>query len=75
MATIFVFRWRIPVTPENRPYRCWGYPVVPILYIAIMGLVLLNFFVNPESRTEALVGMGFIASGAAVYALFFRRSS
>ncbi len=72
VATIFVFRWRIPVAPENRPYRCWGYPFVPALYIAIMGLVLLNFFVNPESRTEAFVGMGFIASGALVYALFFR---
>ena len=72
VATIFTFRQRIPVTPENRPYRCWGYPFVPALYIAIMGLVLLNFFVNPESRTEAFVGMGFIASGAAVYGLFFR---
>lgn len=72
IATIFVFRKRIPVTPENRPYRCWGYPFVPALYIAIMGLVLLNFFVNPESRTEAFVGMGFIASGALVYAAFFR---
>ncbi|HEY1188589.1 MAG TPA: amino acid permease [Gemmata sp.] len=71
VATIFVFRWKIPATPENRAYKCWGYPVVPVLYIAIMGLVLLNFFVNPESRTEALVGMGFIASGAVVYALFF----
>lgn len=73
VATIFVFRWRIPVTQENRPYRCWGYPFVPALYIAIMALVLLNFFVNPDSRTEAFVGMGFIASGAVVYALFFRR--
>lgn len=72
VASIFVFRWRIPPTPENRPYRCWGYPFVPALYIAIMALVLLNFFVNPESRTEALVGMGFIASGAVVYAVGFR---
>ncbi|MFM8273171.1 MAG: APC family permease, partial [Gemmata sp.] len=72
VATIFVFRRRTPVTPENRPYKCWGYPAVPVLYIAIMGLVLLNYFVNPVSRVEAFVGMGFIASGAVVYALFFR---
>ena len=74
VATIFVFRWRIPATPENRPYRCWGYPVVPLLYVAIMCAVLVNMFAAPEQRTEALVGTGFIASGALVYALFFRRT-
>ncbi|MBN9121772.1 MAG: amino acid permease [Planctomycetes bacterium] len=75
VATIFMFRRRIPVTPENRPYRCWGYPVVPALYVAIMAAVLVNMFLTPEQRTEALVGMGFIASGAAVYALFYRNSA
>ena len=72
VATIFVFRRRTPVTAENRPYRCWGYPFVPALYIAIMAAVLVNMFVAPEQRTEAFVGMGFIATGAAVYAVFFR---
>jgi APA family basic amino acid/polyamine antiporter len=72
VASIFMFRWRIPVTPENRPYRCIGYPVVPLLYIAIMGAVLVNFFVNPQQRWEAIVGLGFIASGAALYLLFLR---
>ena len=71
VATIFVFRRRIPPTPENRPYRCWGYPLVPALYIAIMCAVLVNFFVSPQQRTEALVGMAFIALGAAVYRLVF----
>lgn len=72
VASIFMFRWRIPATPENRPYRCIGYPVVPLLYIAIMGAVLVNFFVNPQQRWEAMVGLGFIASGAALYLLFLR---
>jgi amino acid transporter len=72
VATIFVFRRRIPITAENRPYRCWGYPVVPALYIAIMLLVLVNMFATPEQRSEALLGAGFIASGVVVYALFFR---
>jgi basic amino acid/polyamine antiporter, APA family len=73
VATIFMFRRRIPVTPENRPYKCWGYPFVPALYIAIMGAVLVNMFASPEQRTEAQVGAGFIASGAVVYALFYRK--
>ena len=36
VASIFVFRRKIPPTPENRPYRCSGYPVVPALYVLIM---------------------------------------
>jgi amino acid transporter len=67
IATIFVFRRRIPPTPENRPYRCLGYPVVPALYIAIMCAVLVNFFVNPEQRSEAMIGLTFIGLGAGVY--------
>jgi len=71
VATIFMFRRRIPVTRENRPYRCWGYPLVPALYIVIMGAVLANMFISPEQRTEALVGMGFIGTGALVYLICF----
>ena len=72
VATIFMFRQRIPVTPENRPYKCWGYPLVPALYIVIMGAVLANMFISPEQRTEAFVGMGFIGTGALVYIVCFQ---
>ena len=75
VASIFVFRWRIPPMPENRPYRCWGYPVVPAVYILIMAAVLGNMFYNPAQRSEAMIGFGFIALGACVYALVYRGSS
>jgi amino acid transporter len=71
VASIFVFRRRIPVTPENRPYRCWGYPVVPAVYIAIMAGVIYTFFASAEQRSEAL-GVGFIGIGAIVYFTMFR---
>jgi amino acid transporter len=63
VTTIFVFRRRRP--EAERPYRCLGYPVVPMLYVAVLSLVLVNMFL--EQRTEALVGVGFIAVGAGVY--------
>jgi amino acid transporter len=72
VASIFVFRRRIPVTAENRPYRCWGYPAVPAIYIAIMAVVVFNFFASREQRSEALVGSAFIAVGAVVYLAMFR---
>jgi amino acid transporter len=72
VASIFLFRWKLPPTPENRPYRCWGYPVVPLVYVLAMGAVLFNMFASPDQRTEALIGMGFIGVGAVVYVAAFR---
>lgn len=74
VATIFVFRRKFPPTPENRPYRCWGYPVVPILYCLIMATVLANMFATEQQRSEALIGLGFIGVGAVVYLALFRGS-
>ncbi len=63
VTTIFVFRRRLP--NAERPYRCWGYPVVPALYLILPAMVLSNMFVHQQF--EALTGVGFIALGATVY--------
>jgi basic amino acid/polyamine antiporter, APA family len=63
VSTIFVFRIRQPNT--ERPYRCPGYPFVPLLYVAILALVVANIFWT--QLTEALIGMAFIGIGAVVY--------
>jgi amino acid transporter len=68
VLTIFVFRWRFPDAP--RPYRCWGYPVVPALYVLGPALILGNMFF--KQRLEALVGATFIATGAIVYCIITR---
>jgi amino acid transporter len=65
VTTIFVFRRQLPNV--ERPYRCWGYPVVPALYLILPAMVLGNMFVHQQM--EALTGVGFIALGAAVYYL------
>ena len=63
VATIFAFRRRLP--DAERPYRCPGYPVVPALYVVILGLVLVSMFV--EKRAEAFIGCSFIALGMLVF--------
>jgi amino acid transporter len=67
VASIFVIRRKFP--DVERPYRCWGYPVVPSLYVLVMALVFVNMFVDPHARQEALMGAGFVGVGALIYFL------
>jgi amino acid transporter len=69
VTTIFVFRRTLP--KAERPYRCWGYPFVPILYLFLPAFILGNMFFN--ERTEVAVGVSFIVLGTVVYGLFLRR--
>jgi amino acid transporter len=69
VLSIFVFRWRYP--KAERPYRCWGYPLTPVLYTLLPALILGNFFV--AQQWEALSGVVIILTGALVYAGLLRR--
>jgi amino acid transporter len=72
VASIFIFRRTHPPDVVKLPYRCPGYPVVPAVFIVCMAAVLVNMIATPQQRAEALIGLGFIAVGAGVYALFLR---
>ena len=67
-ASIFVFRRRMP--HAERPYKAWGYPVVPILFLLVTGFLLVNTFWAAPS--EALFGLLLIGLGFPIYYLFFR---
>jgi len=67
-ASIFVFRRRMP--HAERPYKAWGYPVVPVLFLLVTGFLLVNTFWAAPS--EALFGLLLIGLGFPVYYLFFR---
>jgi amino acid transporter len=71
VATVFVFRHRLPDVP--RSYRCWGYPAIPSVYVAIMLAVVLGMVI--WQRAEAMVGLLFIAGGAGIYLLAIQPSA
>jgi amino acid transporter len=68
VLSIFIFRWRYP--SASRPYRCWGYPFTPALYVLLPLFILCNMFVS--QRMEVIIGVGFIALGIALYMALFR---
>jgi len=71
-STIFVFRWREP--QAARPYRMWGYPFVPALFIAVAAALLCYTFWN--ERPNSWYGLLIILAGIPVFAYFafLRRS-
>ncbi len=69
VLSIFVFRIRRP--EADRPYRCPGYPVTPLLYAVLPALILTNMCLY--QRPEVVMGTGFVALGALTYAVIFRR--
>lgn len=68
-AAIFVLRARRPDAP--RPYRAWGYPIVPLLFIA--GSFALVWNTLMERPTESISGLGLVALGLPFYFYWQRR--
>jgi len=69
-ASLFVFRKRIPDTP--RPYRAFGYPGVPLIFLLATAALLINTFV--AAPREALRGAALLAAGLPFYWYWSRKS-
>jgi APA family basic amino acid/polyamine antiporter len=63
---VFVLRLRQPDLP--RPYRTFGYPVTPLVYLGLTAWTLMFVVINRTQ--ESLMGLGVIVTGLIVYALF-----
>ena len=72
ISSVFVLRIRRPDLP--RPYRTWGYPLTPILYVAAALLLLGNMLADRQSRFQSLAGLGIIVLGLPAF-WFFRRGA
>jgi APA family basic amino acid/polyamine antiporter len=70
-STIFVFRWREPNLP--RPYRMFGYPLVPGLFIVVASVLLCYTF--RSDWPNSFYGLLVILAGIPVFAWFRGRRS
>ncbi len=62
-SSIFIYRKRHPDAP--RPYKAWGYPVVPVIFLLVTSWLLINTIMTaPQS---SLIGIGLILLGLPVY--------
>jgi APA family basic amino acid/polyamine antiporter len=82
-STVFIFRRREPDLP--RPYRTWGYPIVPALFVAAAAVLLFYTYVEnlqrrfiptdligPPVNSLAVAGTLVILAGVPVFYYFAR---
>lgn len=72
LTILGLFRLRRTRPDAPRPYRAWGYPVVPILYIVLALFIEGALLMHRPGRS--LAGLGIVALGIPIYFLWHRRS-
>ncbi len=70
VASVFVFRKREPDAP--RPYRTWGYPVVPAIFVLLT--IYLIVFTIKDAPVQSLIGLSLILAGLPFYFYFSRKN-
>jgi basic amino acid/polyamine antiporter, APA family len=66
-STLFIFRRR----GERAPYRMWGYPVVPALFVATSAVLLCYTFA--QNLRNSAAGLLVILAGVPVFYAFSKR--
>ncbi len=67
---LFLLRAKRPDLP--RPYKAFGYPVLPMLYILLCCGVMVLLLLSPTTRTEAVSGLVLVLLGIPVFYLWRR---
>jgi APA family basic amino acid/polyamine antiporter len=68
---VFVLRRREPALP--RPVRAWGYPVTPVIFLAVNGWMMWHVLL--KSPLESLAGLGTLLAGLLIFHLTERRGT
>ncbi|MFC2164387.1 APC family permease [Acidobacteriota bacterium] len=70
-AAVFTLRRKNPSLP--RPYKTWGYPVVPLIFIIALSGILINALI--ERPVESMIGLVFTALGIPVFFVWKRKTN
>jgi APA family basic amino acid/polyamine antiporter len=69
-AAVFRLRRKRPDLP--RPYRVWGYPLVPAIFVLSTAVLLVSTLM--ERPVESLIGLGLVALGLPAYLYWNRKN-
>jgi basic amino acid/polyamine antiporter, APA family len=69
VLAVIALRGKLPDAP--RPYRVWGYPFVPLIFVLVMAWIVLNALVTRPAESAATLVL--ILLGLPAYPWFLRR--
>jgi basic amino acid/polyamine antiporter, APA family len=72
LAVVALFRLRYTEPNMPRPYRCWGYPIVPGLFVAGALALTVNIWLNRPGRSS--IGLLLILAGLPFYRYWARQT-
>jgi APA family basic amino acid/polyamine antiporter len=62
---VIILRYTRPELP--RPYRAWGYPITPLVFLAITLFVLIHLVI--ERPTQSLAGLCTMLAGLLIFGI------
>jgi APA family basic amino acid/polyamine antiporter len=65
LAVLGVIKLRYTHPDLPRPYRAWGYPVTPIIFLLVTGFMMYYLIVNRPA--QSLAGFAMMLAGLAIY--------
>jgi basic amino acid/polyamine antiporter, APA family len=67
-----VIKLRITRPDLPRPYRAWGYPVTPVIFLLVTAFMMYYLLINRP--LESFLGILIMISGLLLYAIFHKRA-
>ena len=67
-----VIKLRINRPDLPRPYRAWGYPFTPVVFLLVTGFMM--YYLLTERPVQSFLGVLIMISGLVIYAFFRKRA-
>jgi APA family basic amino acid/polyamine antiporter len=67
-----VIKLRITHPDLPRPYRAWGYPVTPAVFLLVTGFMM--YYLLTEQPLRSFLSLLIMLSGLLIYAVFRKRA-
>src|SRR5471032_3329348 len=67
-----VIKLRVTQPDLPRPYRAWGYPVTPVVFLLVTGFMM--YYLLTDRPLQSFLGIVIMISGLLIYAVFRKRA-
>jgi APA family basic amino acid/polyamine antiporter len=67
-----VIKLRITQPDLPRPYRAWGYPITPVVFLLVTGFMM--YYLLIDRPLQSFLGIVIMISGLLIYAVFRKRA-